>query len=120
LQGGEQQRLRNVILRRLESPESLAFERNGRTITMASSLASQITFEADGREQIEQSPNGRSMRTKATLSGERLVVSTEGDRSIDYQVTFEPIDNGRSMRVDRRINAEGLVQAGVAQSVHCK
>jgi hypothetical protein len=26
---------------------------------MASSLAAQITVEADGREQIEQSPNGR-------------------------------------------------------------
>ena len=120
LQGGEQQRLRNVISRRLESPEWLAFERNGRTITIASSLAAQITFEADGREQIEQSPNGRSMRTKATLNGERLVVSTEGDRSIDYQVTFEPIDNGRSMRVTRRITDEGLKQSVVANSVYDK
>jgi hypothetical protein len=120
LQGGEQQRLRNVISRRLESPESLAFERNGRTITMASSLAAQITFEADGREQIEQSSNGRSMRTKATLNGERLVVSTEGDRSIDYQVTFAPIDNGRSMRVTRRITDEGLKQPVVANSVYDK
>ena len=120
LQGGEQQRLRNGISRRLESPESLAFERNGRTITMASSVAAQITFEADGREQIEQSPNGRSMRTKATLNGERLVVSTEGDRSIDYQVTFEPIDNGRSMRITRRITDEGLKQPVVANSVYDK
>ena len=120
LQGERQQRLRNGISRRLESPESLAFERNGRTITMASSLASQITFEADGREQIEQSPNGRSMRTKATLSGERLVVSTEGDRSIDYQVTFEPTDSGRSMRVARRITDEGLKQPVVANSVYDK
>ena len=120
LQGGEQQRLRNVISRRLESPESLAFERTGRTITMASSLAAEITFEADGREQIEQSPNGRSMRTKATLNGERLVVSTEGDRSIDYQVTFDSIDNGRSMRVTRRITDEGLKQSVVANSVYDK
>ena len=63
----------------------LAIERRGRTITIASSRAAQITFEADGRVQIEQSRNGRSMRTKATLAGERLVVSTEGDRSVDYQ-----------------------------------
>jgi hypothetical protein len=120
LPGGEQQRRRNVILRRLEAPESLAIERRGRTITIASSRAAQITFEADGREQTEQSRNGRSMRTKATLTGERLVVSSEGDRSIDYQVTFEPIDNGRSLRVTRRIIDEGLTQPIVAKSVYDK
>jgi hypothetical protein len=120
LQGGEQQRLRNAVIRRLEAPESLAIERRGRTITIASSRAAQITFEADGRVQIEQSRNGRSMRTKATLAGERLVVSTEGDRSVDYQVTFEPIGNGRSLRVTRRITDEGLRQAVVARSVYDK
>ena len=118
--GGEQQRLRNAVLRRLEAPDSLAIERRGRTITMASSRGAQITFEADGREQTEQTRNGRSIRTKATLSGERLVVNTEGDRSIDYQVTFEPIDNGRSLRVTRRITDEGLRQQVVAKSVYDK
>ncbi|HEX4951040.1 MAG TPA: DUF3011 domain-containing protein [Blastocatellia bacterium] len=118
--GGEQQRLRNAVLRRLESPEVLAIERRGRTITMASTRAAQVSFEADGREQTEQSRNGRNLRTKATLSGDRLVVSTEGDRSVDYQVTFEPIDNGRSLRVTRRISDEGLRQAVVAKSVYDK
>ena len=116
LPSGDQQRLRNVILRRLKSPES----RRGRTVTMASSLAAQITFEADGREQTEQTRNGRSLHTKATLSGKRLVISTEGDRSIDYQGTFEPIDNGRSLRVTRRITDEGLRQAVEAKSVYDK
>lgn len=120
LPGDAQQRLRNAVLRRLEPPEQLAIERNGRVITIASSRAGQITFEADGREQVEQSRNGRSMRTRATLSGERLVVTTEGDRSVDYQVTFEPIDNGRSLRVTRRITDEGLRQAVVAKSVYDK
>ena len=60
------------------------------------------------------------MRTTATLSGERLVVSTEGDRSVDYQVTFEPIDNGRSLRVTRRITDEDLRQPVVAKSVYDK
>ncbi len=120
LPGGEQQRRRNGLLRRLESPDSLAIERRGRTITMASTRATQVSFEADGREQTEQSRNGRNIRTKATLSGDRLVVSTEGDRSVDYQVTFEPIDNGRSLRVTRRISDEGLRQAVVAKSVYDK
>ena len=120
LPGGEQQRRRNVILRRLEAPESLAIERRGRTVTIASSRAAQITFEADGREQTEQTRNGRSMRTRAALSGEQLVVISEGDRASDFQVTFEPIDNGRSLRVTRRITDEGLTQPIVANSVYDK
>jgi outer membrane lipoprotein SlyB len=120
LPGGDRQRLRNSVMRRLEAPESLAIERRGRAITIASSRAAQVTFEADGREQTEQSRNGRAIRTKATLNGERLVVSTEGDRSIDYQIIFEPIDNGRSLRVTRRITDEGLRQQVVANSVYDK
>jgi hypothetical protein len=120
LPGRDQQRLRNAVMQRLEAPDSLAIERDGRTITIASTHAAQVTFEADGREQIEQSRNGRQMRTTATLSGDRLVVSSEGDRSIDYQVTFEPIDNGRSLRVTRRITDEGLRQPVVARSVYDK
>jgi YMGG-like Gly-zipper len=118
--GRDQQRLRNAIMRRLEAPDSLAIERDGRMITIASTSAAQVTFEADGREQIEQSRNGRQMRTTATLSGDRLVVNTAGDRSIDYQVTFEPIDNGRGLRVTRRITDEGLRQPVVASSVYDK
>jgi hypothetical protein len=117
---GQQQRLRNTVMRRLEAPESLAIERDGRTITIASSRAEPVTFEADGRQQIEQSPNGRQVRTTATLSGERLTVSTEGDRSVDYEVRFEPIDNGRSLRVTRRITDEDLRQAVEARSVYDK
>jgi hypothetical protein len=120
LPGRDQQRLRNAVMQRLEAPDSLAIERDGRTITIASTHAPQVTFEADGREQIEQSRNGRQMRTTATLSGDRLVVSTEGDRSADYQVTFQPIDNGRSLRVTRRITDEGLRQPVVAMSVYDK
>jgi uncharacterized protein YcfJ len=116
----DQRRLRNAVMQRLEAPESLAIERDGRTITLASTHAAQVTFEADGREQIEQSRNGRRVRTTATLSGDRLVVTTEGDRSVDYQVTFEPIDNGRRLRVSRRITDEGLRQPVVANSVYDK
>jgi hypothetical protein len=117
---GQQERLRTAVVRRLEAPESLAIERDGRIITIASSAASRVTFEADGRQQIEQSRNGRQVRTTATLSGDKLVVSTDGDRSVDYQVTFEPFDSGRSLRVTRRITHEDLRQAVVAKSVYDK
>jgi hypothetical protein len=116
----ERQRLRGAIVRRLEAPESLDIERDGRTITMASSQARQVTFEADGREEIEQSRNGRLMRTTATLSGDRLTITTEGDRSVDYHVTFESMDTGRSLRVTRRITHEDLRQPVVAKSVYAK
>ena len=117
---GEQQRLRNALMRRLEAPVSLSIERDGRAIAIASSHARQVRFEADGREQIEQSRNGRQIRTTAKLSGDRLIVATEGDRSVDYQVTCEPIEDGRRLRVTRRITHEDLSQAVVAKSVYDK
>ena len=117
---GQQERLRTAVMRRLEAPESLAIERDGRSMTIASSTAAQVTFEADGRVQIEQSRNARQVRTTATLSGDRLVVITEGDQAADYQVTFESIDKGRGLRVTRRITDEDLRQAIVATSVYDK
>ena len=116
----DQQRLRSAVMRRLDPPESLAIERDGRTITMASSQGRPVTFEADGREQSERAGNGRSVRTTASLSGDQLEVRTDGDRSLDYEVTFEPMDNGRSLRVTRRITHEDLRQAVVAKSVYDK
>src|SRR4030095_3023636 len=64
--------------------------------------------------------NGGPTHTPATLSGDRLIVTPDGDRSVDYQVTFEPIDNGRSLRVTRRITDEDLRQAVVAKSYYDK
>ena len=39
----------------------------------------------------------------ARLVGERLTVSSAGDRATDFNVTFEPLDGGRSLRVTREI-----------------
>jgi hypothetical protein len=114
----DRQRLRRTILRRLEAPDSLAIERRGRTITLASSNAEPVTFEADGRTQTEQVRNGQSMRTTTTLVGDRLDVSTTGDRAVSYQVSFEPLDAGRRVRVTRRITDDGLRQTAVARSVY--
>jgi hypothetical protein len=114
----DRERLRRAILRRLEAPDALAIERRGRTITLASSNADRVTFEADGRTQTEQGRNGRAVRTTTRLSGDRLDVTTEGDRAIGYQVSFEPIDGGRRLRVTRRIDDERLRQVVVARSVY--
>src|ERR1044071_9875792 len=54
----ERQKVADQILARLESPQMLMIERRGTTMTIASSLAPQSTFEADGRERQEQLSNG--------------------------------------------------------------
>jgi len=113
-----QERLRNAVLKRLEAPESLVFDVQGRTVTMASTHSSLVTIDADGRATTEMSRNGRSQRTTAALYGPKLVVSTSGDRSMDYEVTFEVINNGRSLRVTRSITDEELARPVVARSVY--
>jgi hypothetical protein len=118
LPGPDRPRLRAIVRRRLDAPEELAIERNGRTITLASSSAAPVTFDADGQPVVEQARYGRTIRTVSRLSGNRLDISTSGDRSIDYQVSFEPIDGGRRLRVVRRVDNENLRQPVYARSVY--
>ncbi|MDQ6652263.1 MAG: hypothetical protein M3Y84_05930, partial [Acidobacteriota bacterium] len=106
------------MLARLESPNMLAIDRRGTTVTISSSRAPQTTFEADGREHQEQLPNGRSTRLTATLNGDQLVVSSSGYRENDFNVTFDPIENGRRLRVRRQIFPDGGSQAVVVDSVY--
>lgn len=114
------QRMRTSLERRLASPEKLSLDRSGRSITMVSSTAPQVTFDADGREQVETRGNGRTVRTTATLTGERLVIESKGDRGNDYYLTFDPIDNGRALRVTRRFDTERLTTPVEVQSVYRK
>ncbi|MEW6209761.1 MAG: hypothetical protein AB1631_15465 [Acidobacteriota bacterium] len=115
----QSQRLRRIITRRLESPEMIAIERNGRRITMASTRAPQITFEADGRDRIEQIRPGRYVRVNAALYRDQLVISSIGDRVNDYRVSFDPID-GQRLRVTRRIDIEGLTHPVTVNSIYDK
>jgi hypothetical protein len=105
------------LLRRLESPESLAIERRGSTMTLASSRAPQQTFEADGAPHREQISN-RSTQVTATLQGDKLIVSSTGYRENDFNVTFESIDNGDRLRVKRQIYLDGLTQPVVVNSIY--
>jgi hypothetical protein len=114
----ERQEVTDQILERLESPEMLMIERRGTTMTIASSLAPQSTFEADGRERQEQLPNSRSTRVTATLRGEQLVVSTNGYKENDFNVTFDATENDNSLRVRRQIYSDRLTQPVVVDSVY--
>ena len=118
LPGRDRPRLRNQILQRLDAPGELAIERRGQTITMVSTNADRVTFEANGQAQVDQTPNGRSMRTTANLVGDRLEINSTGDRALDYQITVEPFNNGRNLRVTRRVSDVGLNQPVVARSVY--
>lgn len=115
---GQRERVQDNIMGRLEAPDMLAIEQNGRNVSIASSRAARITFDADGQERSETMGNGRTLRTRATLQGDRLEVSTTGNRSSDFSVTFEPLDNGRSLRVTRRIYSDRLDQPIVVQSFY--
>ena len=116
----QQERARQTLEQRLETPAILAIEQRNRQITIASTRATRYTFEADGRDKFETSDNGSSLRVRASLIGEKLEVLTSGDRGNDYTVTFEPFDAGRSLRVTRRLSTDYLRLPVVVTSVYAR
>jgi hypothetical protein len=116
----QRERLRERISNRLSAPQMLAIERRGRNLTIASSLAPMATFEADGRERIEQTPRGRNVRVKATLIGDQLVVSSTGERGNDFRVSFDALGTGRQLRVTRQMDIERLTQPVTVNSYYNK
>jgi hypothetical protein len=112
--------LRDQLAARLESPDQLAIDLRGRNVTLASSRAPQITFSADGVERVETTGTGRTIRARATLNGDQLIVTSTGDRATEFNVTFDPIDNGRRLSVTRRVYVQGLSTPVVVQSAYDK
>jgi hypothetical protein len=104
----ERQQRRDQLLRRLDPPEQIAIDVNGRNVTLASTRAPQIAFEADGREHVETTPSGRTIRVQSSMSGDQLTITTSGDRDTQFNVTFIPLDYGRRLRVTRRIYSDNL------------
>jgi hypothetical protein len=118
LHSPERQEVADQILARLESPEMLMIDRRGATMTIASSLAPPSIFEADGRERQELLPNGRSTKVTATLRGEQLLVSSNGYKEDDFNVTFDASENDNTLRVRRQIYSDRLTQPVVVDSVY--
>jgi hypothetical protein len=113
-------RLRAQLTARLESPEQLAIDLRGRDVTLASTRAPQISFSADGIERVETTSSGRTIRARATISGEQLTVSSTGDLDNEFNVTFNPIDSGRRLQVTRSVSIQGLATPVVVQSIYNK
>jgi hypothetical protein len=106
------------LINRLEPPATIAIDRNGATVTISSSRGPRATFDADGRTRDEVGPNGRAISTRAEFTGDRLSVSTTGNRGSDFQVTFESLNNGNGLRVTRSLDSEELGQPVTVQSYY--
>jgi hypothetical protein len=118
LPSNQRQAISQRLMERLSAPETLAIDRNDRTVTLASSNGRPVTFEADGAIRPERGSAGRTANTRATLFGDQLVVTTTGTGGSDYQVTFEPMDGGRTLQVTRRILDDSLREAVTVQSFY--
>lgn len=114
----QKQRAYRSLLARLEAPEVIAIERDDRRVTMSSTRGRRVTVEADGRSHSEEWSEGRTMSTRATLEGERLVVATTGNRDSDFTATFDPMEDGRSLRLTRTIDTDGLRQPVTVRSFY--
>ncbi len=120
LPSGEQQRARERVTRRLDAPDVIAIEQSGRRFTMASTRAPKTTFDADGRTRTETTERGRTVRIKASLNGDQLIVNRTGSQGSDYNVTFDPTERGQRMRITRSIYAERFSQPIVVTSLYEK
>ncbi len=118
LPASQRQRVYDSLIRRLDPPETLAIERRGSTVTIASTRAPRISFVADGREHVETTPNGRTVRVRASFAGDQLNIDRTGDRSQDFTVTFDPTDNGRRLIVTRRLYSDQVGQPVTVQSYY--
>jgi len=110
---------RTDLKEKLAAPQEIAIDVRGKEITLATSNAAPIAFTADGRDKTEQSASGKSVRTRATLTGDKLVISSLGGET-DYTITFTSVDGGKTLKVSRRITTDYLSQTVFADSVYNK
>jgi hypothetical protein len=118
LPSSERQRAYQRLMNRLDAPETIAIDRNENSVTMASSRGERLTFEADGQVRREPGYAGRTVKTRAVLNGDQLMVTTTGTTGNDFSVTFEPIESGRTLRVTRRLFDDDLRQPLTVQSFY--
>lgn len=116
---GQRDNMRRNLERRLGSPDMIAIQQNNRSITLASSLQPQVTFDADGIAKTETNNRGRTITTTATSNRDGLTINYVGDRSNDFYVNFMPAANGQ-LRVTRRIYLENRNEQITVSSVYDK
>ncbi len=115
----QQERVRRNLERRLSSPDTLAIEKRGSQVTIASSTSPQVTFAADGVARTETNNNGRTTKVTATTNYDGIALSYEGDRANDFYVNFNQLNNGQ-LRVVRRVYLENRNETITVASVYDK
>jgi len=97
----------------------IVIEKSGRDVTVASSNAPQVTFSADGVGHAETNPNGRTVTTTVTATGQNVSINYQGDRNNDFYVTFMPVSNNQ-LRITRRLYLPNRNQTITVSSVYDK
>lgn len=106
-----------MLMRRLNSPQTIAIQTNGNQVTMATDFGAPVTLTADGRAVTETNARGRTTRTTVSMTGNTLNIVTDGDRNQDFRVSFTAI-GGNRLRVTRQIYLENQNQLISATSVY--
>lgn len=114
----ERQRVADSLMRRLDPPQMLAIDRRGNSVTIASTRAPQINFVADGREQVETTQRGRTVRVRADLSGDTLTITRTGERANDFTVSFDPSNDGRELLVTRTLYTDRVNQPVIVRTYY--
>jgi YMGG-like Gly-zipper len=114
----ERQRVFEMLVRRLDPPDMLAIDQRADAVSIASTRAPQISFVADGREQVETNARGRTVRVRASLTGDRLSINRSGDRADDFVVTFDSLENGRQLLVTRQLFSDRFSQPVTVRSYY--
>ena len=102
-----------TMLARLQAPAQLSIIRRGMEVTVSSTNGPQTTFVADGQARRENAYGNQggyggnrrqaTITTRASFVGDKLTVSSQGDRASDFTVTFDPTDGGNRLIVTRQI-----------------
>ena len=104
---------------KLEAPAQIAIDIRGNRITLSTSNASPMVLTADGRDKVEHPAPGKTVRLRATLTGDTLTVSRRDGES-DYTIKLTSVSGGREMKVTRRITTDYLNQTVFLESVYNK
>ena len=117
---GEQQQFFMDLAVRLTPPDLLAIECRGSRVTLGSSRAPRVVFQADGVTRNARTGDGNFVRSRIGLERGSLVFNSSGASSDNLSFTFTPAENGQRLRVTRRIAAKELVEPVVIQTVYNK
>ncbi len=111
----EREGFRRRLEQRLSSPEIIVIEKNNATVSMASSILPQVTFQADGLARSETNTRGRTTTTTATADQDGLIINYQGERASDFYLTFLPMAD-RRLKVTRRIFLDNGTSSSITVS----